>query len=205
MANFELYAPIVRYWEGGYQNNPKDGGNFNSLGQLVGTNHGISARWYESVIGRPPTKADMMAITKAKAKELFRVYFWDAQGGNDINSQAIANTIIDHEINAGNGVKLAQECYNDWFKKPFEERLKEDDDFGDKTSAAINSVDPNRFVPLYNGYRERHYRTRSNSAEFIDGWLKRLKAFAIQNSTTISMFTVVAVATAGIILYRLTQ
>lgn len=201
MANFEVYAPMVKQLEGGYQKNPNDGGNYNSLGQLVGTNFGISARWYESVIGRPPSIADMLQITAAKAKHLFKVYFWDAQGGNEINNQAIANTIVDHEINAGNGVLLAQQCLNDHFGK----HLAEDDAIGPNTIAALNSVDPNRFVPLYNGYREQHYKTRSNSASFVDGWLTRLKSFAIQNSAAISMTGVIAVATAGYFIYRLTQ
>ena len=108
MADFYSYLPLLQQVEGGFQKLSNDRGNYNSRGELAGTNYGISARWYESVLGRPPAEADMRAITKSQAQELFKKYFWNAQGGNLINNQAIANTIIDHEINAGNGVLIAQ-------------------------------------------------------------------------------------------------
>lgn len=112
MAIFNNYLPLLQQVEGGFQNNPKDRGNYNSLDQLIGTNFGISTGFYEGVIGRPPTLADMMAITKTRAAELYRVYFWNAQRASEINSQAIANTIIDHQVNAGNGVLVAQKLLN---------------------------------------------------------------------------------------------
>ena len=74
MASFNLFIPILQKIEGGYQNLAGDDGNYNSLGIRVGTNFGISARFYEDIIGRPPTVADMKAITKDKAKVLYKKY-----------------------------------------------------------------------------------------------------------------------------------
>ena len=59
MAKFDPAYSIVLRLEGGYQNNPADKGNYNSLGDLVGTKYGISAPVLEQWIGRPPTKMDM--------------------------------------------------------------------------------------------------------------------------------------------------
>ena len=196
-ASFESYSPLLQQVEGGYQNNTNDPGNKNSLGQYVGTNHGISARWYESILKRPPSKADMLAITKEYAKQLFLKYFWLKNGGDKIINQAVANTIIDHEVNAGNGVLLAQRCLNDHFGY----NLAEDDVMGPKTLAAINRVNAARFVNLFNGYRKKHYETVSNSASFLDGWLKRLKKFGVDNPG-LSVGSIVIVAAIGFLIYQ---
>lgn len=176
MANFQTYLPLLQQVEGRFQKNPKDRGNYNSLGELVGTNYGISARFYEEVIKRPPSEADMRAITKSKAAILYRAYFWDKQRANEINSQAMANTIIDHQVNAGDGVLVAQKLLN----KSFGFNVGIDNQIGNETLGALNSVDPARFVTLFNQDRAEHYRTRSNSAEFAEGWLRRLKKFSVE-------------------------
>ncbi|WP_417885340.1 glycoside hydrolase family 108 protein [Zunongwangia sp.] len=200
-ASFEAYSPMLQQVEGGYQNNRHDPGNKNSLGEYVGTNHGISARWYENILGYPPSKADMLAITKSYAKQLFLKYFWQQNQGDRILSQAIANTIIDHEVNAGNGVQLAQRCLNDHFGY----HLDDDDVMGNETLTAINSVNPTKFVRLYNEYRKKHYQNLSNSPEFLSGWLKRLQKFAVSNPS-FSIGSVLVVATIGYFIYQgLTQ
>lgn len=195
MANFNSYLPLLQQVEGGFQKLSKDRGNYNSRGELAGTNYGISARWYESVLGYPPTEADMRAITKSQAQNLFQVYFWNAQGGNRINNQAVANTIIDHEINAGNGVLIAQRVLNRYFGF----RLAEDDAIGPNTLNAINSVDPSGFVEKYNEARADHYRSLNST--FLGTWLNRLKKFAGSPQSGISMLAVVSIAVAGLLIY----
>src|SRR5660397_109438 len=137
MANFYTYLPLLLQVEGGFQNNPKDRGNYNSLDQLIGTQYGISTGFYEGIIGRPPTVADIKAITKSRAEELYRVHFWNAQRASEINSQAIANTVIDHQVNAGDGVMVAQRLLNSRFGFS----LAVDNRMGNNSLAAINSVD----------------------------------------------------------------
>lgn len=198
MANFNTYIPLLQQVEGGFQKNPKDRGNYNSLDQLIGTNFGISTGFYEGIIGRPPTLADMMAITKTRAAELYRVYFWNAQRASEINSQAIANTIIDHQVNAGNGVLVAQKLLN----ARFGFSIGVDNRIGNQSLAAINSVDVGKFVTLFNEQRAEHYRTRSNSDEFAAGWLRRLTKFAVEYQSPISLFTIGAVATIGFLFYK---
>ena len=198
MANFNTYLPLLQQVEGGFQKNQKDRGNYNSLNKLVGTNFGISTAFYEGVIGRPPSLADMMAITKTRAAELYRVYFWNTQRASDINSQAIANTIIDHQVNAGNGVLVAQKLLNGHFGFS----IGVDNRMGNQSLAAINSVDVGKFVTLFNEQRAEHYNTRSNSDEFAAGWLRRLTKFAVEYQKPISLFTIGAVATVGFLFYK---
>jgi len=198
MASFNTYLPLLQQVEGGFQNNPKDRGNYNSLDQLIGTNYGISTGFYEGILGRPPTVADIKAITKPRAAELYRVYFWNAQRASEINSQAIANTIIDHQVNAGNGVLVAQKLLNSRFGFS----LAVDNRMGNNSLAAINSVDVGKFVTLFNEQRAAHYNTRSNSSEFADGWLRRLTKFAVDYQKPISLLAIGAVATVGFIFYK---
>ena len=197
MASFYSYLPLLQQVEGGFQKSSADPGNFNSLGQLVGTNYGISARFYEGVINRPPSEGDMRAITKSQAESIFKNWFWDLQKASQINNQAMANTIIDHQVNAGDGAKLAQKVLNDHFGY----RMSEDNRIGPVTLAALNKVDPARFVYLYNEARAAPYKSIGNKT-WERGWLIRLKKFAVEYKKPISMVAVVTVATAGYLVYH---
>ncbi len=178
MANFSLFIPILSKIEGGYQNLAKDDGNKNSLGQLVGTNYGISARFYEGIIGRPPTVADMKAITKDKAKALYKKYFWDdIQGGSLIN-QSVANLICDHAVNAGEspiGTIVQRILVNDFGKK-----ITIDGDIGPQTAKAINSVNQQSLFDKIKAARESYYYSLGGS--FLNSWLNRLKEFSFSKN-----------------------
>lgn len=199
-GNFQAYVPLLLQVEGGYQNHPNDPGNFNSLGQNVGTNKGISARFYEQIIKRPPTVADMKAITTAMATQMYHDHFWKPLRGDEIKSQAIANTVVDHHVNSGRGVRLAQEVLN----KNFGKKLKVDNSMGPLTLAAINSVNEGNFVTKYNQARADFYASLNNSPSFLAGWLKRLESFAAENRGKILGFnTIVAVALFFFLIYKL--
>lgn len=177
-ASYDTYTPLLQNVEGGYQAHPNDPGNYNSLNQLVGTNYGISARFYEGIINRPPTVADMMAITRTMSIDLMRL-FWNACRGSDINDQYVANTIVDHHINSGGGIRLAQSTLNTYFKKS----LVTDNKMGPLTLAAINSVNAVKFVEKYNLERAKYYKSIGNQS-FYDGWINRLKKFNHPNQST---------------------
>jgi len=172
MAIFSAYLPLLQQVEGGFQKNPEDPGNYNSRGELVGTNYGISARFYEGIINRPPSEADIRNIFKSQAASLYRQKFWNKQNANQILSQPMANTVIDHHVNSGRGAKLAQQTLN----RHFGFNLGVDNQIGPNTINALNSVNEIRFVELYNEARANYYREIGN-ATFIEGWLTRLEKF----------------------------
>lgn len=173
MAIFSAYLPLLQQVEGGFQKLPEDPGNYNSLGQLVGTNYGISARFYEGIINRPPSEQDIRNITKSQAATLYRQKFWNSQRADDIISQPMANTIIDHHVNSGRGAQLAQQV----LKRNFGfSDLDVDNQIGNDTLTALNSVNEARFVEIYNQARADYYRSIGN-ATFLAGWLKRLESF----------------------------
>ncbi len=171
MADFTKSYNRVAKNEGGYQANPADKGNFNSLGQLVGTNKGVSAPLYESWIGRPPSAGDMMAITSAIAAQIFRSRYWNKIKGDEIPNQYVADILFDGVIQHGKGVMLAQEVL----------KVPADNVFGPQTFTALVNMAPAKF---YNAYKERrrqyYYQLVDNNPSqlvFLNGWLKRLGTF----------------------------
>lgn len=197
MASFNKYMPLLQKVEGAYQALPQDPGNFNSKGELVGTNYGISARFYERIINRPPSKMDMKAITQYEAEEMYKAFFWDKNLGDQIKSQSVANTVIDHQINSGRGIRLAQKVLNNHFGKS----LVVDGIMGKNTLSAINSVNAEIFVNEYNNAREDYYRSLNNPT-FLKGWLIRLKSFAYSDTFVISSGIIVITLIAGIVIYK---
>ena len=173
MASFDSFLPLLLQVEGGYQNNENDSGNYNSLGQLVGTNHGISAETYESWIKRPPSVSDMKNILRGTAIQIYKAWFWNKMKGDYIASQSVANILIDHGVNAGTSRagKMVQQILNDTFGKS----LLVDGVIGNKTIAEINSVNPQSLFNEIKQERTAHYYALGGT--FLTGWLKRLKQF----------------------------
>ena len=75
MANFDRIVEQTFSFEGGFQNYTSDNANY-SCGQLAGTNNGISAIALQQYLGYCVTESDVRAVTKAKAKEIYRKQFW---------------------------------------------------------------------------------------------------------------------------------
>lgn len=202
MASFKQFIPLLQKVEGGYQNLKADGGNFNSLGQRVGTNFGISARFYEGIIGRPPTVADMKAITKQYAETLYKKYFWDDVQGDKLVNQSVANVIADHAVNGGEGSigKMVQRILAIDFGK----KLIIDGDIGPKTAALINSVDQKVLFDKIKNARKYFYLDLGGA--FVDGWLSRLTEFSFteeEKKKAIGISAILTIALIGYIGYKI--
>jgi len=208
MANFWNFTDTIQEAEGGYQKLPEDTGNYNSIGELVGTNHGISAKFYETVIGYPPSETDMRGITKETALQLFKHYFWDKLKADQINSQAVAETLVDMGINASPymAAKMMQQTLNDKFGK----NLQEDGLIGPKTIEAINSVDPANLFVEYNIARENYYKSLSGFSIFGNSWLRRIKLLINKHEDELkaggySLLYVTLLLLFGLGIYKITQ
>lgn len=196
MATFEAYTPLLIAVEGGYQAMPADSGNYNSRGELVGTNYGISAKVYEKWINRPPSVTDMKTITKTIALEIYKAWYWNKIGGSFINNQSIANIIIDHAVNAGvySAGKMVQTILNEQFN----ENLSVDGAIGTLTLKAINNAAPEVLHEAIIDARAEFYE--SIGGTFLKGWLKRLNAFVFEKKKAIA-FGTVAISIIGIGLF----
>lgn len=137
MANFQQALSLTLQNEGGYQALSADNGNYNSLGQLVGTNFGISAPTYERYLGHPPTVSDMKNMSLDTATAIYQADYWNSESFSSLNSQSIANQLFDINVLQGPGAmaKLAQQALN-----AIGISITVDGAFGPATRSAINSA-----------------------------------------------------------------
>lgn len=183
MANYEQFKRKIKRAEGGYQALPKDDGNYNSLKQLVGTNYGISAQTYERYIKRPPSVYDMKSISQDKAYKIYKRDYWGAVKADLINSQKVAETFVDHAINAGVGgaTKVMQRVLNETFGK----NLRVDGAVGSNTLIAINSVNSNDLFIAYSQGRKAHYSKMKRCTNFCKIWHRRVDELASDHRVNI--------------------
>lgn len=181
MADFKTAYNIVFKHEGGYQNIESDSGNYNSLGENVGTNWGINAKVYESWIGKPPSKYDMAIMSKLTARNILFYWYWMPIKGNDIKNQEIANILFDGAVNHGvwRGVKMMQEAVG----------TSTDGKMGPVTLGAINSGQPSLIYNQYKKIRTTFYYSIVNSKpsmkEWLPIWIKRINSFTAYGSTPV--------------------
>ena len=172
MATFYPILSKVLDVEGGYQAMPEDRGNYNSLRQLVGTNHGINAQVYENWIGRPPSVDDMRAMPQSTAIQIYRRRYWEPIQGDAIHDQHVAEIIFDGRVNHGSwGVKMLQRVL----------RIEDDGIVGPQTLAAIKRADPGQLYYRYKEARIDFYHwlaeNREGQSRFLRGWLNRMATF----------------------------
>jgi lysozyme family protein len=177
MAQFQTAYDIVRKHEGGYQKMPEDSGNYNSLGQLVGTNWGINAQVYESYLEQPPTEQDMRDMPRHIALGIFKRIYWDRIKGDEIRDQQVANILFDGHVNHGRwGIQMMQGVLG----------LSRDGIVGSMTLSAINRANPFNLFTAYKKARVAGYhdlvRRRPKDERFLRGWLIRINSFVYQGS-----------------------
>ena len=93
--NFDRAMDWVFDREGGFQKNPKDRGNY-YLGELIGTNFGISAASWA-------WKYDIPNLTKDQAREIYFEHYWLASGANELRwplSLLVFDTAVLHGVSA---------------------------------------------------------------------------------------------------------
>jgi len=116
------------------------------------------------------TAADIARLDPAGAAEFYRVAFWRRYGVGLIESQGVADKVLDLAVNIGGGtaVRLLQSAVG----------VKQDGLIGPKTARAVNATDPWRTLATLRVLAERHYRDlvarNPKLAPCLPGWLARL-------------------------------
>lgn len=114
MADFKISNKKTARNEGGYTNVREDGGNWTGgkvgVGQLIGTNLGISAPVLSAYLGRTATVNDMASLTHEVAEKIYIKNYWNPMRGDEILNQEIADSIYDSCVNMGchAAIELAQ-------------------------------------------------------------------------------------------------
>ncbi len=154
MSTFDLAIPVILAHEGGWVSNPADPGGE--------TNYGISTL----IIRREGITAEKLGIDPATmfqpgylkpmkvdaAKAIYKEYFWDKFGYGRLNDQTVATKVFDCSVNCGQrrAHVLAQRACPP---------LVTDGILGPASVAAINALDPKRFVTQMAEEMKKYYAT----------------------------------------------
>lgn len=100
-SNFDLVMLEIFAHEGGYVDHPRDPGG--------ATNMGITHKTLAAYRGKPVTKADVRNLTKAEAREIYRLNYWNKIKG-DALPYGYDLVAMDGGVNSGpsRGVKWMQ-------------------------------------------------------------------------------------------------
>lgn len=166
MADHKHIIQFIRRAEGAYGNDPLDAG-----GETV---WGITWLTWKSFFG--DTHDRFLKMTDDDWGSIFKKLFWDKTLGDQIESQRVADMIVDWVWNSG---KHYPEMYvQDILIHAFGQHITEDGNFGPATIASINGVDEQQ---LYDDliakrlwYFDQCVISHPTNKKFINGWRNRV-------------------------------
>jgi lysozyme family protein len=157
-TNFPACLDIVLAKEGGYVDHPADPGGATNLGITFAT---LSA-WR----GHPITKADVAALTKAEAGEIYRAKYWNPTRCADLPA-GLDLAVFDYGVNSGVGrpARALQKILG----------VPQDGVIGPVTLAAIKQRDPRELIEALCDERLRFLRSLPTWGVFGRGWTSRVE------------------------------
>ena len=160
--NFDQAFERLIGHEGGFQNSPKDRGNWTGgvigQGRCIGTKYGISAMSYPG--------EDIEHLTLERAKEIYKRDFW-GPAGCDVVPDAVKFDLFDTAVNSGvlTAIKMLQRAA----------AVDGDGRIGPRTLLAANTMDPERLAARFNGWRLDFLNDNPRTWEaFGRGWAQRI-------------------------------
>lgn len=173
MTLFQKCIEVILKAEGGYQDDSDDIGNYDSYGNLIGTNFGISARLFPD--------EDIKNLTKDRAIELYKKHYWDPMRLEGINDANLVLHLFDHGVNAGKktAIRMIQGIVE----------AKKDGIIGYETRGKINSFGTyykviegyGLLIHLIDHYKYARYKyytdlsiRRPVTKKYLKGWYNRI-------------------------------
>jgi len=160
--NYEACIEKVLFFEGGFQNDPNDSGNWTGCkpgaGENEGTNRGISACSYPH--------EDIANMTEARAKEIYRSDYWDKVQGDALPAGPDLCT-MDGAVNSGpsRGVQWLQRAIG----------VDDDGIVGPLTIEAANEADDHETINRMCDERMQFLRGLETWPLYGDGWTNRVE------------------------------
>src|SRR3989338_6657208 len=202
MAQFEKSQKIVVISEGGYQNDPRDEGNY-YMGHLIGTNWGISATTLAGFGGRNSRPGGIEKIKrgrgtkkfkKEKKKKIIKDNYWLKNHFDKLTNQSVATMLYDGAVNHGtNGMRFLVEKALNELGKP----LSYYEVFTLKGIAHLNKINQKELFYALKNARAYKYK-QSPKKEFLKGWLNRLDRIKYYSENNFSGIWPIALAIVGL-------
>ena len=125
-------------------------------------------RSYRRQKGLPaPMKEDLRNIPYAEWVEILKTMYWDRWCATEIESQGIANLLVDWVWASGSAtIRKVQVMIG----------VKADGIVGQKTISALNKADVEIMFMRIFTERETYYRKCRGAWKYLGGWLRRLQA-----------------------------
>ena len=168
MANMDKLLPFIEKWEGGFVNDPQDLGGATNRGVTIGT---WKTAGYDKDGDGDIDEDDVRQISREDMAEcVLRPHYWNRCQADRIESQAIANIMVDWVWASGvTGIKQVQALLG----------VKVDGIVGEKTLQAINSAPQEdlftRIKAARVDYVEQICNKRPANLHFRKGWLRRIE------------------------------
>jgi lysozyme family protein len=101
MANYKNIIPFIQKWEGGKSSDTRDKAASSSVNG-VHTNKGITWATFQQVFGSSEdAKRRFLAMAQTDWEKIFKGLFWDTIKGDEINSQRIADVLVNWAWGSG--------------------------------------------------------------------------------------------------------
>jgi len=178
-AEISKLMPFVLKHEGGFVNNANDPGGATNMGVTLEV---WKSQGYDKDGDHNIDVVDLKKITKEDATKIMKENYWDRWGADLINSQAVANILVDWTWCSGAwGIKIPQRLLG----------LKEDGLVGAKTISAVNETiakDEAKFVQQLYLAREQYIKDiikkNAKLETFRKGWTNRMNDMKTFNLKT---------------------
>lgn len=191
MAKIEEIIPFILYFEAGvskrymtlppqeiyeqarktgFANDPDDAGGATMCGITIGT-----YKTYCKRKGYPtPTVFSLKNISYERWRDVLKTLFWDKWKADEINSQALANILVDWVwASGGNGIKIPQRILG----------VTQDGIVGPKTLAAVNAAnEAELFTAIHEArinFVDNIVRRKPSQKKFVKGWKRRINAITL--------------------------
>lgn len=157
-TNFERALALVLKNEGGFVNHPADPGG--------ATKFGITRATLAAARGRPVSVAEVAALTRAEATEIYRRTYWARIAGDEL-PEGLDAAMLDFAVNSGpeRAARLLQRVLG----------VAEDGRIGPRTLAAARAADPGETARALGQARLGFLQSLSTWAVFGRGWSRRVQ------------------------------
>ncbi len=156
-GTFAKAMPHVFSEEGGYVDHPKDPGG--------ATNMGITLATLSAWEGGKVSKAEVKALTKSKATDIYRENYWNKVAGDDLPA-GVDYATLDFAIHSGpaRAVKMLQKVVG----------VDQDGVIGAKTLAAVRKIAADRIINELCDARLAWLKGLGTFSTFGKGWTSRV-------------------------------